>query len=213
MANPSGVVYVPADPVAGMESSVSAVSWGAICGGALVAAATSVVLVALGTGLGLSAISPWPNAGASAATFTIAAGIWLILVQWVSAGLGGFITGRLRMKWVRLHTHEVFFRDTAHGFLTWAAASVLTALLVASAASSVIGTGTRAAASVASGVAQGAASAAQAYDVDTLFRGQKPEAAASCQRSQAEAARILVSGMKDDMSLPDKTYLAGQITE
>ena len=94
--------------IAGNESSYSAVSWAAIFSGALIAIATALVLVSLAAGLGLTTISAWPNAGASATTFTIGAGIGLIVVQWISSGVGGYITGRLRTKWVGVHTHEVF---------------------------------------------------------------------------------------------------------
>src|ERR1700722_2040260 len=194
------------------ESSVSAISWKAILGGAVAAASTSVVLVALGLGLGFASISPWPNAGASAATFSIVAGIWLIVVQWLSSGVGGFVTGRLRTKWVNVHTHEVFFRDTAHGFLTWSVAALLGVFIVASAATSTIGTATRAAGTMASGAAQGAGSAARAYDVDSLFRGQKPELASTNQQTQAEATRILARGMQSgDIPANDRSYLADQV--
>src|ERR1700726_203541 len=157
---------LPEAPGRSIESSVSAVSWRAILGGAVAASATSVVLGLLGLGFGFAVMSPWPNAGATAATFTIVGGIWLIVVQWLSSGIGGFITGRLRTKWANLHTHEVFFRDTAHGFLTWAVAVVLGAFIAASAVSSSVGTATRAAGAAASGAAQGAA---RAYDVDALY--------------------------------------------
>jgi hypothetical protein len=171
--------------------------------------------------------SPWPNAGATATTFTIAAGIWLIVMQWLSSGLGGFITGRLRTKWVRVHTHEVFFRDTAHGLLTWALATVIGAMLLASAGSAAIGTGTRAAATVAAGAAQGASqggmqsaggvmSAGQqrAYDVDSLFRGEKPELASSDNDVRAQTTRILASGLTDgDVPAADRTYLASIVAQ
>jgi hypothetical protein len=150
--------------------------------------------------------------GASAATFTIAAGVWLIVVQWLSSGVGGYITGRLRTKWVNVHTHEVFFRDTAHGFLTWAVAALLGTFIIASATSSGVSTATKAAATAVSGVAQGAGAASQAYDVDGLFRGEKPELAASSQQSKAETTRILANGLqKGDIPAADRTYLAQQI--
>jgi hypothetical protein len=212
-ANPA---YQPGDADAPVESSVSAISWAAIFGGAIAASSVAVVLVLLGAGLGLSAVSPWPRAGASAATFSIAAGIWLIVVQWLSSAIGGYTTGRLRTKWVRLHTHEIFFRDTAHGFLTWAA-MLIGASLVASAVSSAVGTGTQAAATVASGAAQGAGTAAagmssRAYGIDTMFRGEKPEFAATSQQSRAETTRILASAAQaGDIPPADKTYLAQQI--
>ena len=213
-----------ADPVYGVdagrtyESSASATSWGAILGGAMAAVALTIVLLALGAGFGLASISPWANAGASAAGFTISAGIALIVIQWLSSALGGYITGRMRTKWTATHTDEVWFRDTAHGFLTWAVATVIGALVVGSAVSSAIGTGTQAAASVASGAAQGASGAAmqvlqnQQYSLDTLFRGSRPEVAASGAEAHTEAGRILVNGLRaGEMPAADKTYLAQMI--
>ena len=123
------------------ESSQSAVSWAAIFYGAVTAAAVSLILVALGSALGLRAVSPW--SGASATSFTVVAAIWLIITQWLAAGFGGYLTGRLRTKWVATHTHEVFFRDTAHGLVAWALATVLTAALLVSAGVSMAAGGAR----------------------------------------------------------------------
>ena len=127
------------DSLIANESPVSAVSCAAILAGSGVAAAVSLLLVALGAGLGFASLSPWSAEGPSATTFTVMTAIWLILVQWIASGMGGYLTGRLRTKWAGTHTHEVFFRDTAHGFITWAevadaarksasAASIFTAL-------------------------------------------------------------------------------------
>jgi hypothetical protein len=115
----------PARTVTGV-GGVSAVSWGAIFAGTAVAAATSLLLFSLATGLDLASVSTWPHRGLSASLTTLAA-ITLVVTQWISAGLGGYITGRLRTSWVGVHTHEVFFRDTAHGFITWCVATVLLA--------------------------------------------------------------------------------------
>jgi hypothetical protein len=201
-----------------VESPLSAVSWPAIFGGAVVAASTSLILLLAGSGLGIASVSPWPNAGASATAFTILAGIWLIVVQWVSSGMGGFVTGRLRTKWVRVHTHEVFFRDTAHGLLTWGLASLVGVMIVASAGSSAIGTGARVAATAASGAAQAAGAAAaplaqsRGYDVDSLLRGEKPELAASNGSVRAEVTRIFASDIGGgDMSEGDRSYLVNLI--
>jgi hypothetical protein len=108
-------------------SGVSAVSWGAIAAGTVAAAAVSLVLFALAAGLDLASISAWPRRNASVASLTTLAAITLVVTQWISAGIGGYITGRLRTSWVGTHTHEVFFRDTAHGFITWCMATVLLA--------------------------------------------------------------------------------------
>jgi hypothetical protein len=195
-----------------VESSASAVTWAAIFAGAFVAASASVILVALGSGLGFAVISPWPNNGASLTSFAISAGIWLIVVQWVASGLGGYVTGRLRTKWVGTHTHEVFFRDTAHGLVTWALATVIVAAGVALAGSA----GARAVAAGAGDVVQaGAAAASQngsggavsGYEVDGLFRGERAGTPASDVR--AEATRILVRGVANgDIPAADRAYLA-----
>ena len=115
----------------------SAISWRAILVGAVVMAASTIVLVLLASGLGLASVSPWQNSGVSATGFTIMTGIAFIVVQWLSAGIGGYLTGRMRTSWHYAHTHEVFFRDTANGFIAWALMSVVGAIFVASAASSV----------------------------------------------------------------------------
>jgi hypothetical protein len=198
------------------ESSQSAVSWAAIFSGSVVAVAVTLVLVALGAGLGLTSISPWPNEGVSAKTFAISTGIGLIVVQWLAAGTGGYIAGRLRTKWVGVHTHEVFFRDTAHGFLVWALATFVGSVFLTSAASSIVGGGVDAAATVAGGAAQGGTQSAMqspadftSYDVDSLFRSDHMDQAANGQASEAQAARILGYGIANGgVSAQDRAYLA-----
>src|SRR5665647_791393 len=102
-----------------------AISWAAIAAGAVAAAALTLVLLAFGVGMGFSVVSPWGNSGVSATTFEIGTGLYLIVVAMLASTIGGYIAGRLRTRWVGVHTHEVFFRDTAHGFLAWAFATVL----------------------------------------------------------------------------------------
>ncbi len=114
--------------VAAQSGNASAVSWGAIFAGASVAAASSLVLLTLAVGLGYLSLS-WPYV--SGARIAAEASIALIILQWVSSALGGYITGRLRTRWVGLHTHEVFFRDTAHGFITWSVATLAAAFIFA----------------------------------------------------------------------------------
>ena len=126
-----------------------------------------------GTGLGLSSISPWPHQGVTVATFTVLAAIWLIIVQWVSAIFGGYMAGRLRTKWVGVHTDEVFFRDTAHGFLAWALGTLIVAAMLSMAAAGAAGTGTQAAVTLAANTSQ------KTYFVDELFRQNANPAAAT----------------------------------
>ncbi len=117
----------------------SAASWGAIIAGAFTAAGVTLILLALGSGLGFAATSPWPNAGISGLTLAVTAAIWLIITQWLSAAVGGYMAGRLRTRWIGTHVHEVFFRDTAHGLITWALASVLVAGIAGSGVLATIG--------------------------------------------------------------------------
>src|ERR1700674_2656363 len=121
------------------EAPSSGVSWPAVLAGAFAAAALSLSLLALGTGIGLSSVSPWSNVGASASAIGIGAIVWLIVTQIIAATMGGYLAGRLRTKWVNIHTDEVYFRDTAHGFLVWAVGLVITAAFLASAATSIAG--------------------------------------------------------------------------
>ena len=174
-------------------SGKSAASWPAIFAGAFVAVSVSLVLIALGSGLGFASISPWPGHGVSATAFTVTAAIWLIVTQWFSAALGGYIAGRLRTKWVGTHTHEVFFRDTAHGFVTWSVATVFIAAVLAGSIPSMVGGGLHALGGAASagarmggppggpgempggsgtepGMMPGGPPAALTYDIDKLFR-------------------------------------------
>src|ERR1035437_5848129 len=127
------------EPTIKNEASLSGISWAAVFGGAFVAAAISLILLALGTGIGLSSVSPWSNAGASASTINTAAILWLIIIQIIASAMGGYLAGRLRTKWATIHTDEVYFRDTAHGFLVWAVGLVITASFLASAATSIVG--------------------------------------------------------------------------
>src|SRR5882757_5079024 len=135
------------------EPSVSGVSWPAVAAGAVVSCALTVVLIAFGLGLGLSVVSPWAGAGVSATTFKIGTGLYLIVIAMLSSSIGGYIAGRLRTRWIGVHSDEVYFRDTAHGFIAWAFASVLGAVLLASPASSLVG---GSAAAVTQGVASSA---------------------------------------------------------
>jgi len=199
---------------------MSAVSWPAIIGGAFVAAAMGLILLSLGTGLGLSAVSPWSTSGISSKTLGIAGAIWLLAMQAIAGGLGGYVAGRLRTKWVAVHTEEVYFRDTAHGFLAWAVAVVISAGLLASAAAALVGAGagvagtgvaaTGAAAATASTQAprQQPESDSAAYYVDALFRTAHSNGATSEAPTSMEASRILAVALgKGDLAPADRTYL------
>jgi hypothetical protein len=120
-------------------AGVSAVSWGAIIAGAAAAVATSLLLFAVAAGLDLASISSWPRRGISRGSLTVMTAVALIVTQWVASCAGGYLAGRLRTRWIGTHTHEVFFRDTAHGFITWCVATIIIACGVLSSASPFLG--------------------------------------------------------------------------
>ena len=192
----------------------SGISWGAVFGGAAVATGITIMLVALGSGLGLTSVSPVSGGNPSAVTFTALAAVWLIIVQWVSSFFGGYLAGRLRPGWPGVHGDEVMFRDTASGFVAWAVASIFVVGLVASGTSSLLGNAGRAVASVASSAAGGAAQSASTigtpsgYLLDTLFRPSQPNAQESAADTKAEAGRILATAATGEVSKADQSYLA-----
>lgn len=218
-AHSSGTSAMP------VESSKSGISWGPIIGGAAAAIGVTLILVMFGSGLGLTMVSPWSGQSNSAATVGISAAIWLVVVQWLSAALGGYITGRLRTKWAAVHTDEVFFRDTAHGFVTWAVATLIVAGFLTSSLSSLAGAGASAVGSVAqtAGIAGTAAAAssgdgsstgnpATSYFTDALLRPQQISARAESDNgaATAEITRILANGaVAGGIPEDDKAYMAG----
>lgn len=188
------------------EDNSSGVSWAAVAGGAFVAAALSVILLALGTGLGLSSISPWVNVGASTSMVGTAAIVWLIAMQIIPSAMGGYLAGRLRTKWVALHTHEVYFRDTAHGFLVWAVALVITASFLTTAAATMVGGKTHLGGATQN---EGQAFDPLAYFVNTLFRSDNPAQDSNDSSIRAEAGGILANALgHKEIPASDKTWLA-----
>jgi hypothetical protein len=199
----------------------SAVSWGAVIGGGIAACAATLFLLAFGVGVGLSTISPWSNEGVSATTFKVGAGLYLVAMAMLSSAVGGYLTGRLRATWATVHEHEIYFRDTAHGLLAWAFATVLGVTLLGAA-----GTHILAGASAGSipAAAAGASSAANPVDpyVDTLLRADPAPAAAGAgavpspaggsdvQTTRAELGRLLAPALQKggDLSPADRTYIA-----
>lgn len=219
------------------DDAESAVSWKAIIAGAVTSAAITLILVAFGVGVGFSVVSPWSGQGISATTFTIAGGIFLIVVAMLSSTIGGYLAGRLRPMWSSVHEHERYFRDSAHGLVTWAVATGLVATVLASALTAIVG-------ATGAGLAVAGSQPVDAY-VDTLLRtnpgnvqaapatpanaadqatsaaptsdnaaslqgGQLPVERRGQSVDRASIARILGTAMVKGGSIsePDRTYLA-----
>ncbi len=200
-----------ADLPARNEAAGSGVSWGAVVAGAFVASSLSLALLALGTGVGFSAASPWASAGASASAIGWTAIGWLVLMQAIASAAGGYLAGRLRTKWVHVHTHEVYFRDTAHGFLVWAVGLVITAAFLTSAAASMVGGAAAVGATAAdrASASNAAGNASDSYLVDRLLRGAAPSATQDNSSVHAEIGVIVANAVASG-SLPpgDRSYLA-----
>jgi len=204
----------------------SPVSWGAIVAGAVAAAALSLILLMLGVGLGLSSVSPWGHYGTSAATFGVSTILWVTLTQLLACAMGGYLAGRLRTKWVAVDTDEVYFRDTAHGFLAWAVASLATAALLTSVIGSIVGAGIQAGATVAGGVASNVAVATaggsemaksdnetgpMGYFVDSLFRKDSNTAVVATAVPRSEVSRIFMNTVFTGPLPADDIRYVGQL--
>lgn len=218
--------------VSGNSPEGGAVAWGAVFAGAVGAAAFSLILILLGTGLGLSVASPWAQDGISATTASVSTIAWITIVQILASVLGGYLAGRLRSRWITVHTHEVYFRDTAHGFLAWSVATLLMASLLSSAVGSIVSTGIKATTAVAgSAVAMTAAAGvagANGYDsgvdtlgytVDSLFRADANASStpntsvvpAMPAEKLVEVTRIVAKALESgELNTADRQYL-GQL--
>jgi hypothetical protein len=193
------------------EPSAAGISWAAVAAGAIVSCALTFVVLAFGVGLGLSVVSPWGGAGVSATTFKIGTGLYLVVIAMLSSSIGGYIAGRLRSRWIGVHGDEVYFRDTAHGCVAWALATVRGTVLLASPASTLLG-------GAATGSAQGAVSSARSGPmdgyVDTLLRSDPGAAQNSGQNaasdSRGEITRLLTASLSKggDLKPADREYLS-----
>jgi hypothetical protein len=132
----------------------------------------------------------------------------------LSFSIGGYMPGRLRSRWIGVHGDEVFFRDTAHGFIAWAFATAFGAVLLASLASNFLG-------GAAAGVTHGAVSSASQAGpmdgyVDTLMRSDAPAAQNSGQNSgnasdsRSEMVRLFAGSFRNvgDLKPADRQYVS-----
>jgi hypothetical protein len=192
---------VPAD----IESTQSAVHWGAIIAGGIAAAALTLILVAFGAGVGFSAVSPWSASGGST-SFHLAAGLYFIVTAMLASSIGGYLAGRLRSRWTGTHSREVFFRDTAHGFLAWAFATLLTAAVLGSASSNLVG----GASALTSASSSESVSVTDRY-VDELLRSQPGASTVSAEITveRGIVSRIFSAALrnKGEFAPEDRVYL------
>jgi len=226
---PTGGIPAQNLPDGAVEARRSGVSWGAIFSGAVAAAALSLVLYLLGSGLGFAAVSPWSDN--SGVALGISAILWLTFTQLAASAVGGYLAGRLRVKWASVRTDEVYFRDTAHGMLSWAVATLVTAAFFGGLMSKMAGTAVDAGAGVAkTAVASGAAATAAVanndggngnsagtnpldYFSDMMLRSEKPGTVDDA-NLRRETVRILANSVPNgSLATEDRAYLATRIAE
>lgn len=197
------------------------VSWGAVLAGAAAAAALSFILLILGVGLGLSSVSPWSFNATAIGVSTIA---WLAFMQLAASGIGGYLAGRLRVKWSSIHTDEVHFRDTAHGLLAWAVATLITVAVLAGGTRAVLSGAIDAGSGVAAAVGPAAAAGAKAdegsanpldYFSDMLLRAAPAAGTGSAGSTLAdqrvEIGKIFATSLSTgSLAADDRAYL-GQV--
>jgi hypothetical protein len=168
--------------------------------------------------MGFMAVSPWSSAPSSTA-FGVVAGIYLLVVATLASTVGGYVAGRFRTKWANVHTHEVFYRDTAHGFVAWAFATVISAAFLGAAATAMVN-GTLPGVTQASADRQ--AAVRSDYYVDSLLRPQDPAAAMNPAAGttpaanddlalRAEISRLFATGIIGDMAQADRAYLNARV--
>jgi hypothetical protein len=197
------------------EASASGVSWAAVFAGAFASAALSLILLALGAGAGLSSLSPFSSSGLSTTAVGFGALVYLCVTEIIASGVGGYLAGRLRTKWVDLHTDEVYFRDTAHGFLAWCVALVMSAAFLGAAAAGMVGASATVSSRAAnSAAADTAALEANRYYIDSLFRGSKAANSADDTAYKAEAAGVFAHTLANRTVLmpDDRNYVAGLVS-
>ena len=205
---PTNLTEIPARN----EAFSAGMSWPAVVGGAFVAASLSLILLTLGTGLGLSVVSPSLSLSEAASRVGMGAIAWLIITQIIAFSFGGYVAGRLRTKWVQVHTDEVFFRDTANGLLVWAVGFVVAAVFLASTASNILARQRGEQQPVQTSEVATPLLNPNNYAIDTLFRGNGSVLDRSDAQGRNEAEAILAHALREgSMPAPDRTYLAKMV--
>lgn len=192
---------------------VSAFDWHAVAGGAAIAAALAFLLMTFGSAVGLTVVSPWYGAGASATTVTVLSAAWFLFVSLLSYLVGGYVAGRLRAKRGDGTIEESMIRDGLHGLGVWGVGVLLT-VGVAAFGATTLGAGAaklgQAAATVAGPAANAAAGNASEYLSDTLFRRDQLGGAQLPAGTKAEAGRIIARSIGNEGRIADqdRAYLA-----
>jgi hypothetical protein len=158
MTNYSGVQAVHATSVTPEEDArtiaLNRVSWGGVLAGVVVALVVQLLINMLGIGIGVATLDPGTNDNPTAATFSIAAGVWYVVAGIIAAYAGGYVAGRLSGR-------PVGSTAALHGLISWAVTTLLVFYLLTTAVGGIIGGVFSGISGVMGGLGRTAASAAQ----------------------------------------------------
>lgn len=188
-------------PIPTPGGPLSYIHWGPGIAGAIVAAATSFVLMGFASAVGLMVASPSPTWRDTSVWLAILSGLWIVLVAVGSFALGGYLAGRVRSTW-KADPDEIEFRDGAHGLIVWALGVMLGAALLAFTANAfTLGSAASSPRDTAG------APAFLAYEIDRLFRSERrPEPATP--EVRAEASRLVMRGLgRTELPTEDRAHL------
>lgn len=123
------VATAPLESVRGFDRPFARVSWGAIFSGAVLALAIQLVLTLIGVAVGLATLDPATGNSPSASALGSGAAIWWAVSSLISLFAGGYIAARLGGT----------FNGWLHGLTTWGTVTMLTIVLLTTAAGRLIG--------------------------------------------------------------------------
>ncbi len=224
MISPAKPVNVSTTTV-GVQTAppVQFINWPAIIAGAAVATATMLVLTQFGAAAGLGLTSAYENEGLSAPTLGVLGILWFAFMHLYSAGLGGYIAGRLRPHAGDMAVDETGFRDGMNGLVVWGLGTILSAMMLYFAVSGIVRTAASAGGQALTSVATGAATAGLPninadYATDLFLRSATGTQSQANPRSdadvRAEVGRILMaSAASGEVSQPDRDYLAAVVSQ
>ncbi|HLH90443.1 MAG TPA: hypothetical protein VKX28_18480 [Xanthobacteraceae bacterium] len=197
------IVAAESDLIESAAAPRAAISWGAVIAGGFANGALTLLLIAFGAGMGFSAVSPWASSGVSSTTFSIGTGIYFIVIAMLASTVGGYLAGRLCTRSIGVHADEAYFRDTAHGFISWAVAIVVSAAALGTA-------GTALVSGVSAGLAQRSSADASpvAIYVDELFRPAPTNDTAAATAATAPAPATAPGGTAATAPAPAPTTAA-----
>jgi hypothetical protein len=162
------------------------------------------IIVALGSGIGLSFASPY-GSGASATSLTIGAAVWLVMAQTMGFAAGGYLAGRLRSPAYDGVIGETTFRDAAEGLVVWAIGVVAITALAGALGFFAAGATAHVAAGMSSAprsepATTASTSAPTEYFVDLLFRPGPGAATANGQRPASDTVGLAPAGAQPALS-------------